>query len=327
MIIRADDGGMPGRTCPLHYRYRPDVFASPPPALFDDIEVLYVVGGLYGNELALDRVFELFESERGRKRLVFNGDFHWFDVDPETFARIHRGVLSHTALRGNVETELANEPGMQPDEGCGCGYPQWVDDETVARSNRILRRLRRATTAAQRREMVALPMWLRANVAGLRIAIVHGDAESLSGWGFAHEHLNEPAHREKVRGWFAESSVDAFACTHTCRPVFQSLRVAGADKRCWIFNNGSAGMPNFAADHAGLLTRIAVSPCREFKSRFGVRQRNVFIDALPIETDETEVQRRFLTYWPPGSDAHSSYFSRIARGPSYALYEAVRVDP
>jgi len=156
MIIRADDTHMPGRTCPLHYRYRPDVFASPPPALFEDIDILYVVGGLYGNELALDRVLELFESERGRKRLVFNGDFHWFDVDPPTFARIQRGVLSHTALRGNVETELANETPAAADAGCGCGYPQWVDDETVARSNRIVRSLRRATTAAQRREMAAL---------------------------------------------------------------------------------------------------------------------------------------------------------------------------
>jgi hypothetical protein len=326
MIVRTSGSSTPGRTCPLHYRYRPHVFASAPRAPFDDIEVLYVVGGLYGNELALDRILELFESERGRKRLVFNGDYHWFDVDAETFARIHRGVLSHTALRGNVETELANETMAEQDVGCGCGYPNWVDDDTVARSNRILCRLRGATTAAQRREMAALPMWLRVNMAGLRIAIVHGDAESLSGWGFAPELLNDPAHREKVRGWFAESSVDVFASTHTCRPVFQSLRVPGADERCWIFNNGAAGMPNFAGDHAGLLTRIAVSPHRELTSRFGVRQGDAFIDAVPIETDGTEVKRRFLTHWPPGSDAYLSYFSRIARGPSYELFEAVRVD-
>jgi hypothetical protein len=325
MDIRADDVSTPGRTCPLHYRYAPAVFASAPHAPFDAIEVLYVVGGLYGNELALDRVLDLFQTERGTKRLVFNGDFHWFDVDPATFARIHHGVLSHTALRGNVETELANDPGMQPDEGCGCSYPHWVDDETVARSNRILRRLRGATTAAQRAQMAGLPMWLRANVAGLRIGIVHGDAESLSGWGFAHEHLTDPAHRDKVRTWFAESGIDAFACTHTCRPVFQSLR-APADKRCWVLNNGAAGMPNFAGDRAGLLTRIAVSPCAGLESRFGVRQGNAFIDAVAIETDEMELQRRFLAQWPPGSDAYSSYFSRIAQGPSYALCEAVRDD-
>ena len=43
----------------------------------------------------------------GRKRLVFNGDFHWFDADPAAFARVQQQVLEHEALRGNVETELA----------------------------------------------------------------------------------------------------------------------------------------------------------------------------------------------------------------------------
>ena len=70
-------------------------------------EVLYVVGGLYGNEQALQRVIDLFEHERGDKRLVFNGDFHWFDIDAQAFAQIQRGVLSFEATRGNVETELA----------------------------------------------------------------------------------------------------------------------------------------------------------------------------------------------------------------------------
>jgi len=78
----------PGRSFPLHYRYRPEDFAVPAPAHQQALEVLYVVGGLYGNDLALARVLELFEAERGRKRLVFNGDFHWFDADQATFARV-----------------------------------------------------------------------------------------------------------------------------------------------------------------------------------------------------------------------------------------------
>jgi len=94
----------PGRACPLRYRYAPEVFSGEPPAALAGLDVMYVVGGLYGNELALERVLELFDRERGRKRLVFNGDFHWFDADPGTFARVQAGVLEHTALRGNVET-------------------------------------------------------------------------------------------------------------------------------------------------------------------------------------------------------------------------------
>jgi hypothetical protein len=61
---------------------------------------------------------ELFERERGRKRLVFNGDFHWFDADPEVFARVQATVLAHEALRGNVETELARLGDI--DAGCVC---------------------------------------------------------------------------------------------------------------------------------------------------------------------------------------------------------------
>jgi len=52
--------------------------------------------------------------------LVFNGDFHWFDVDAATFARVNDTVLSRYALRGNVESEIAL---ATPGAGCGCAYP------------------------------------------------------------------------------------------------------------------------------------------------------------------------------------------------------------
>ena len=312
-----------GRSCPLHYRYPPSVFAAAAPPALRGAEVLYVVGGLYGNELALHEVLRLFDAERGNKRLVFNGDFHWFDADPAVFNRIQRGVLAHHALRGNVETELA-EAAAQDDAGCGCAYPTWVGDEVVERSNRILRRLRGAAGLAQRAELAALPMWLRADVGGLRVGIVHGDASSLAGWGFAQEHLREATHRDTVRGWFGQAGVDVFACTHTCLPVFQSLCTGGALR--WVCNNGAAGMPNFAGDGAGLLTRIAMHPFDGPQRRFGVLHGDVFIDAIAIELDAADVQRRFVAQWPAGSDAHNSYFERISRGPAYRLQDALRVD-
>lgn len=156
----APESPSPGRSCPLHYRYAPEVFRAEAPPRLQSLEVLYVVGGLYGNERALERVLELFDRERGRKRLVFNGDFHWFDADPDAFARVQAGVLAHEALRGNVETELASEDG-DDEAGCGCAYPDWVGQGVVERSNRILRRLRQAAAAPQRAELAALPMWLR----------------------------------------------------------------------------------------------------------------------------------------------------------------------
>ncbi len=324
MSVSPSEGA--GRSCPLHYRYPPSVFATAAPPALRGAEVLYVVGGLYGNELALHEVLRLFDAESGKKRLVFNGDFHWFDADPAVFDRIQRSVLAHHALRGNVETELAAEEssGAADDAGCGCAYPAWVGDEVVERSNRILRRLRGAAGPAQRAALAALPMWLRADVGGLRVGIVHGDGSSLAGWGFAQEHLREASHRDTVRGWFGQAGVDVFACTHTCLPVFQSLRADGSLR--WVCNNGAAGMPNFKGDSAGLLTRIAVHPFAGPQRRFGVTQGGLFIDAVAIEVDAVEVQRRFVAQWPPGSDAHQSYFERITRGPAYGVDDAVRSD-
>jgi hypothetical protein len=78
----APSASAPGRSCPLHYRNRPEEFAVEAPAHLQGLDVLYVVGGLYGNALALDRVLDLFERETGCKRLVFNGDFHCIGLTP-----------------------------------------------------------------------------------------------------------------------------------------------------------------------------------------------------------------------------------------------------
>src|SRR3989442_2136023 len=61
-----------GRMCPADYRYPPSVFDRPPELTTD---VIYVVGGLYGNLAALDAVERLAAQERAI--VVFNGDFHW----------------------------------------------------------------------------------------------------------------------------------------------------------------------------------------------------------------------------------------------------------
>ncbi len=317
-------GSAPGRSCPLHYRYRPEDFAVDAPEHLRSLEVLYVVGGLYGNVPALERVLELFERERGRKRLVFNGDFHWFDADPAAFARVQRGVLAHVAMRGNVETELA-APAEEADAGCGCAYPDWVGDGVVERSNRILARLRTATDARQRGELSVLPMWLRADVGPRRLGIVHGDATSLAGWGFAQEHLRAADHRAEVARWLDRAGVDAFACTHTCLPVFQAVRGSDGRPARWVLNNGAAGMPNFRGDAAGLLTRIAVEPSAHAHKRFGVELGGrVVAEAIAIDINLPRWRSRFEALWPEGSDAHLSYFDRIVRGPDYAATDAVR---
>lgn len=296
----------PGRTCPVSYRYGAAALAAP--AAFE-VETLWVAGGLYGNRFALGRLLELFDAEPGSKALVFNGDFHWFDHDPEDFARVNRGVLAHLATRGNVEAELA-APSAQA--GCGCAYPEWVDDGTVERSNRILERLRLAALAepGQCEALARLPMHLMAGVAGERVAVVHGDADSLAGWGFSQEHLATPQGVAGALESFRISGARVFASSHTCLPVLQSF-----DGARLIANNGSAGMPNFRGTRHGLVTRISVRP--QPGALYAARSGRLHVEAQPVAYDHEAWVARFLELWPAGSDAHASYFRRIVDGPAY----------
>ncbi len=314
----------PGRSCPIGYRYAPARLATTVAVACD---ALYVVGGLYGNEPALDAVEALFERERGEARLAFNGDFHWFDTDPAVFERIDRRVQAFDAMRGNVETEIA-APAATPgaDAGCGCGYPAWVGDDTVQRSNRILGRLRAtASLLPERQQLLAgLPMWRRYRVGDARVAVVHGDAESLAGWGFAQEALDDPAHRRRVRRWFDEAAADVFASTHTCLPVLVSWSAPPGGVARHLVNNGAAGMPNFSGRREGLLTRIALRPFNGPERRFGVTHAGLYVDAIAVAYDADAWLRRFLRDWPEGSDAHASYAHRILHGPDYRPDRALR---
>ena len=110
----------PGRHCPIHYRYSPSQLARAPEI---HAQTLYVVGGLYGNLAALETIVDCKHKEERPTTLVFNGDFNWFNVDAVGFATINERVLQHTALRGNVETEMSVSSG---ESGCGCAYPDWV---------------------------------------------------------------------------------------------------------------------------------------------------------------------------------------------------------
>lgn len=305
----------PGRSCPLAYRYGAAALAAPASLRCD---TLWVVGGLYGNSDALGRVLADFDAEPGDKRLVFNGDFHWFDVDHEEFSAIERGVSAHRATRGNIEAELARP---EDGAGCGCAYPDWVGDDTVERSNRIIERLRATAQAfpAARRRLAALPMFLVAEVGGVRVGIVHGDADALAGWGFSQETL---ATREGV--FAAERAFDAsrvriFASSHSCLPVLQGF---GRDRV--LINNGATGMANFAHTRFGVATRISVT--RSASALYRTRLGPVYVEAIAVEFDAQAWMRRFLEQWPPGSDAHASYFARMVSGPRYRLEQALRAS-
>ena len=297
---------MAGRSCPLRYRYGAEAIARLPAV---EAETLYVLGGLYGNLPALDVVERLAAAESGPVTLIFNGDFNWFDVDDTSFAEINRRVLAHHAIVGNVEAEL----GVDGDAaGCGCAYPDHVDSVVVERSNRIHARLK--ASAAQHPDILAalagLPMIARFAIGDQRVAVVHGDADSLAGWRFDAAALSDPQHQPWLVEAFHRADVDIFASTHTCLPALRRFSPG------LIANNGAAGMPNFSEQRYGLLTRISTRPPGE-DALYGEVQNGVHIHALPIRYDHTDWVERFLANWPEGSDAWLSYFKRIEHGPDY----------
>jgi hypothetical protein len=146
----------PGRVCPLSYRYSPRVFDRAPKSR--PIRSMWPAVST-ATSRALDALVAMALREPGPVTLVFNGDFHWFDVEAADFRAIAAGVEPHWKLRGNVETEIANE---ESGAGCGCAYPVDVSDTEVSRSNQILERLRATARSSgdQGAGLAALPMHL-----------------------------------------------------------------------------------------------------------------------------------------------------------------------
>jgi len=309
----------PGRSCPLHYRYSPAELARAPDF---DAETLYVIGGLYGNVPALEAVLALAAQEPAPVTLCFNGDFNWFNIDDAGFRAINSEVLRHRALRGNVETEIA---GDDETAGCGCSYPDWVSAGEVERSNVIIKHLR--DTARRhpdlRARLATLPMHLVADVGGVRVAIVHGDLESLAGWELSQERLAANDVQNIISKQILISNCQIVASSHTCLPV--ALARDTELGRCAIFNNGAAGMPNFCDTQYGVITRIATTPCAVQPALYGTRIGNAHVDAVAVKYDTLRWQIEFLQSWSQGSAAHLSYHKRITTGPDYDMASAARL--
>lgn len=309
-----DDVSVPGRSCPLRYRYGASAIAAAP---LIEAETLYVVGGLYGNVEALDMIEKLVSTEVGKLRVCFNGDFNWFNVDDHSFQVVMSRVLQHDAVLGNVEAELGVEG---DDAGCGCAYPDSVDSAVVERSNRIHARLK--STAARYPELTArldaLPMFARYKVGDCRVGVVHGDADSLAGWRFSRTELAATVADLAVADWlddaFAQAQVEVFASSHTCEPVLhQRPHLSRANV---VINNGAAGMPNFMGQLSGVITRISLTPFQTstlpgVNVIERVQINGVEVAAISVPYDHEHWRARFLDNWPEGSEAYISYYPRI----------------
>ncbi len=301
-----------GRSCPLAYRYDPGALAENPTLVSED--VLYVIGGLYGNPYALDEIEEmaLAEERQGhRVKLVFNGDFNWFNASDPLFRDINNRVLDHTVSLGNVDYELANP---SPGAGCGCAYPAFVDQGVVERSNRMMERLQ--AIAGEHPDILKrlslLPRYRCLIFGGLKVLVLHGDPESLAGWGLAYESF-AAGNEEQLADWFRASGVDLIVSTHTCLPVLWKGTVDG--RACALANNGAAGMGNLVSDPRGLITRIGfTSPVAEPVA--GIESQGLNVTLMPVAYQLQAWLQTFDRLWSPASAAAISYRDRLVSGTS-----------
>lgn len=276
----------------------------------DEATTLYVVGGLYGNPFALDAIEEMAAHDKNAT-LVFNGDAHWFDAELALFLELEERLAPYSLMRGNVETELGREEDIGA--GCGCAYPTSVDQGVVDRSNRILAKLSAMLNGRSelRRQLRERPSTLIARVGDERVGIVHGDPHSLAGWSFDYGPLadrDRDAERCLIRD---TTGLSLFASTHTCTAVLRRYDYAGGAMT--IANNGGAGLPNFACDRRGLITRISLEPS-PVASLYGTRHGGIFVEAIPVAYDHDAFLALFDRLWPQGSDAAVGYRSRIVDG-------------
>jgi len=313
----------PGRSCPLDYRYGPQALRAAEPIVAD---VLWVVGGLYGNTEALATLRDLIAAETAAHvAVVLNGDFHWFDVDPVAFAAIESGTAGWYRLRGNVETELARSGDASA--GCGCAYPDTVPQADVDRSNAIAARLRTTAVAVGAAPALGrLPMFATARVGGLRVGIVHGDDRSLAGWRLAHDAI-DAARTDGLDDSFEAAGLDLLASSHTCLPVATTFPGRTTGRTLGVINNGAAGMANFTGRTHGVVTRIARAGCPAPADtvrlyRATLADTEVAAVALPFDLDRW--LRRFDAQWPAGSAAERSYRARIVDGPAWSMASAIR---
>lgn len=314
----------PGRHCPLHYRYKPRQLCRDP--VPTETDVLYVVGGLYGNPLALDAIEAMAARELAAGftvQQVFNGDFNWFNYDPNAFVEINRRVLAHTAMLGNVESELVNP---DANAGCGCAYPEDVSDATVERSNKIMKSLRHAAIGFPEllSRLRTCPRHLCFRFGGQNLLILHGDPESLAGWGLSRERLQTPDHQVQLHDWLRQTGADVIACTHTCLPAVWHTQIARTPRV--VVNNGSAGMGNLRGDYRGLITRISRHQPHP-SALMAVPCGNVLVEWVPVEFDLTQWWTLFRHWWPRSSPADQSYGRRILEGTELAVDLALRVLP
>lgn len=297
-----------GRNCSLEYILQKD-WTKKSKKLEE--EVIYIVGGLYGNRYALEIINKMAQDENAK--VVFNGDMHWFDVEKEDFLKIEELSKNSIKLLGNVEFELLNNTSSL---GCGCNYPEDVSDGVVERSNIIHNMMKENIKGDQiLNDIKKRSKTLVLDFFDKKIAITHGDEKSMSGWGCSNDNLKLESRKQELDNWFKENDIDILATTHTCSPVIYD------NGRNIVINNGAAGMANIQDQTFGLFTRIARS--KHEKAIISQEIGELFVELVKVDFDIEKFKLWFGKIWRDDSPASISYKNRIINGTSLTIEDII----
>lgn len=287
-------------SCSIEY-FLPNDWAKQPKPVEEDI--LYVIGGLYGNFFSVETINRMAEEEKSAPLMIFNGDMHWFDVAYDDFMAVENNTRG-IKLLGNVEFELPTSPDKVD---CGCNYPPDVDEGAVARSNVMHSTMKKNMRGkAILEELATREKTVAISAMGLTIAITHGDEKSMSGWDCARDALQKEGRRNELAAWLKENHIDILATTHTCLPAITAIDSSV------VCNNGSAGMANVRGKTFGLITRIAKTP--HSKAVATKQVNDVYVELVKVEFPIKPFVEYFDQCWPEGSPASISYRNRIVGG-------------
>ena len=297
-----------GRNCSLEYILQKD-WAKKSKKLEE--EVIYIVGGLYGNRYALEIINKMAHDENAK--IVFNGDMHWFDVEKEDFLKIEELSKDSIKLLGNVEFELLNNTSSL---GCGCNYPEDVSDGVVERSN-IIHNMMKGNIKDDQilNDIKERSKTLVLDIFGKKIAITHGDEKSMSGWKCSNENLKLGSRKKELDNWFKENDIDILATTHTCLPVVYD------NGRNSVINNGAAGMANIQGETFGLFTRIAKNSHK--KTIYSEYRDGLYVELVKVDFDIEKFKLWFEKVWPDDSPASISYKNRIINGTTLTIEDII----
>lgn len=202
----------------------PTDFSLPAPtALLGPDGRVLVFGGPYGNLEATRAV--LAEADRlaiAPERIVCTGDVVAYCADPaETADLVRRAGIR--VVMGNCEESLAMGSmeccGFQPGSACDALAVRWFDYAS------------RQLDAEARAWMAGLPPRLHLEIAGCRLCVVHGGAESINRFLFASSPVEDKAAELDAAG------CDGIVAGHCGLPFTQ--QVGG---RLW-HNPGAIGLP------------------------------------------------------------------------------------